>query len=197
MVKISQALLYLTVFFIIVFFIEYVYFKDVYLVVKNAENSFNFKNFSIYNVFLKLFGYTIKFVCLFAFFKFILFAFDIKANVSIFKTLIITETVYLICIKGSLIIYYFFVNDDIDLPFLASFETSASLKLFFSDSIVNSVFSQLLSFITFFDLIYIFFLIFLLNIDLKIGFFKVFKTIGISYIVLLFFISAIKTLIAL
>lgn len=193
MTKISQALLYLVVFLTIVVLLEYVYFKDIYLVVKNEGNKFNFKNFVIFNVSFKIIGYIIKFGLFYAFFKFILYVADIKEEVSIFKTLVISETVYLICTKAFLVIYFFFIDDSIGLSFLRNFESSASLKFFFSDAVANSDFGPLLSFVTLFDLIYISVLVFLFNIDLKIGFLKVFKIVGLSYIALLFLISAINT----
>lgn len=196
MVKINQTFLYLIIFLIIVFLIEYTYFKDVYLVITNKEESFNFKNFLIFNLLFKIIGYIIKILLLLGFFKFVLFAFDIKDDISIFKTLIISEIVYLFAVKGFLIIYFFFIDNDIDATFLTNFESSVSLKLFFSETITNSALKHLLAFTTLFDILYISVIVLLFSHDLKHSFLEVFKKIGISYLMLLLFISVVKTLMA-
>jgi hypothetical protein len=166
------------------------------LVITNKEESFNFKNFLIFNLLFKIIGYIIKILLLLGFFKFVLFAFDIKDDISIFKTLIISEIVYLFAVKGFLIIYFFFIDNDIDATFLTNFESSVSLKLFFSETITNSALKHLLAFTTLFDILYISVIVLLFSHDLKHSFLEVFKKIGISYLMLLLFISVVKTLMA-
>jgi hypothetical protein len=70
------------------------------------------------------------------------------------------------------------------------------LKLFFSETITNSALKHLLAFTTLFDILYISVIVLLFSHDLKHSFLEVFKKIGISYLMLLLFISVVKTLMA-
>ncbi|MGZ0016478.1 hypothetical protein [Yeosuana sp. AK3] len=197
MVKVNSVLWYISLFLLVLYFFEFVYYKDVYLVITDETDKFNLKNFTLFNFCFKLIGYLFKIVFLFGFFKFVLLAFNINEEVSIVKSILILEIISLLLVKGSLILYFFFIDNKMDLQFLMGYETSASLKIFFTDTIANSSIKPLLSSITIFDIFYVIFLVLLFSNDLKRSFINTFKIIGISYLVLLLFFGVIKTFISL
>lgn len=194
MVKPNSILWTILLFLFVVFFIELIYFKDVYLVITNDLEKYSFKNFVIYNFIFKVIGYIFKFLFLFAFFKFILLVFDLNDKINLLKIILLSETIYVLTLKGFIIIYCFLINNqNIDVYFLSNYEKYVSLAYYFNDSLGNFSIKYVLGSITLFDLIYVFFLVFLFAESLKIKFLKSFKQIGLGYLMLLLFIGIVKT----
>lgn len=185
-------------FLLVVFIVELIYFKDLYLVVSDRIEDFSLKNFLVYNLAFKIIGYVIKFLLLYMFFKFILLIFDFQEKVSVLKILLLCETLYLLILKGSMILYFLLVDtSNLSEGFLKKYEINASLSYWFGNNIGGVPVKYLFSSITVFDIFYVFALVVLFAESLKTNYLESFKKIGLSYISLLIFVGLIKVFIAL
>jgi len=193
MVK-NNSVLWATLMFIgVVFFTALIILKEVWLPITGGE--FSFKNFIIYNFAVKIIGYVLKFLTLYLFFKFVFLVFNIDKKIPLFKMLLLVEIMYILVLKGYLLLYYYFIDNTITKAFIATYESKASLVYLLSDS-YNS-FKYTVGFVTIFDIIYILFFVFIVSEELKISFFKSFKYNGLSYLVLLLFLGVVKTFMSL
>lgn len=192
--KIKIKLSFLLILFLCVLFLfELLYFKDVYLVATGDQAKFNLTNFLIYNFSLKIIGYTIKFLVLIGFLKFVLLIFDITIKVPYLKIVLLSEIVYFLLTKGSILIYFFIIDNSLNSTFLSSYESFFSLKTLFMESTTTSSLKYLLSSINLFDVLYTFFLVYLFSECIGKSYICTFKIVGLSYLLLLFVLGIIKT----
>lgn len=193
MVKSNSVFFVLLMFVATVFVTALVVLKEVWFPINGGE--YNFKNFLIYNFAVKIIGYVLKFLIVYLFFKFVFLIFDLKKDIALFKILLLAETIYILLIKGSLLIYYYFIDSNIDKDFVNTYESNTSLVAFMPKGYYE--FNYVIGFANVFDLIYVSFIVFMIAEELKISFWKSFKINGLSYLVLLLLLGVIKTFMSL
>lgn len=193
MVKSNSIIWIVLLFLSVVFITALIVLKEVWFPVNGGE--YSFKNFMIYNFIVKIIGYVFKFLIVYMFFKFVFLVYDIEKNVPLFKILLLAEVIYILTVKGYLLMYYYFIDSSITKDFLNTYESNASLASLMPESYYE--FNYVIGFVNVFDVIYILFFVFMVAEELKIRFWKSFKINGLSYLVLLLLLGVIKTFMSL
>jgi hypothetical protein len=189
MVKNNSIVWVILLFIGVVFLTAFIRYDQVWLPITGIE--YSFKNFIIYNFSIQIIFFLFKILILYLFFKFVFLVFDIEKKIPLFKLLLLAEIVSLLVTKGYLFVYYTFIDSSITTDFVNTYEANASLIAIVPDSYY--AYNYIIGFVGVFDIIYILFLTYLVAEELDFKFWKTFKIIGLSYLVLLLLLGVVKT----
>ena len=179
--QLSKTIILLLFFYIVLYSISYILFKDIYLPSQSRAGDFVFKNFLIYNFGLKAFLYPFKFLLITLLILLGAFIVNIESPnfITTYRLTIIAEFVQLI--PNLLIINWFSIYPE-------SLSSSSHKQAFTSLSPhINMVENKtsalyiLLETISTFEVLYILFLSYLIMEANEIGFFKAFVMSGLMY----------------